>query len=511
MPKQGAGLATANEGGDSHGQGGDQKGDRPGGVSVHQGGRKQGGGVVKRLGGKGVKPKPDPGNQPDECRASVCPRERANQVNHQQRHNEAADHLEVKIDHPAGEQGGDVKERAKNDGRRKPASHGEVVCVVAIRSDHPPIHISREQSRQGRADRVVSGKRGGHHAGNDQALQACGGEVTHHDREDGVLRSDALVDRQRIDIREKRTAEKAKRLRKEGCPNQNHSGKGDRLLEVPLVARAEKSHRLRVVDDGVGQAGEDQTQAGKPGGTAVDDLFCGLVVCAAQAQVFFNLRLAKRGGVRPGDDVAAGVHHLLLKLGGLGSELGLQAAPASDLFGDDEKENHRREDHDDGLKGVGDGDHLEPACHRVKRRQDRDARDHRPSRGIAPAADYFQCEKVGGADHPEDDRAIKHLHEHTGDTGGKPEPRLEILGVGVHAGAVHRQDDAMREQQPTADAADPVDQVKLHAAAVSCAGVDYQVGGVDQRGVERQADDPPRQSAPSQKPILAVPRAAALE
>ena len=60
----------------------------------------------------------------------------------------------------------------------------------------------------------------------------------------------------------------------------------------------------------------------------------------------------------------------------------------------------------------------------------------------------------------------------------------------------------MREQQPTADAANPVNQGKLHTPAVCRAGVDDQVGGVDQRGVERQADDPPRQEVPNQKPIM---------
>ena len=75
LPKQRAGFATADERGDAHGQGSNQKRERAGGVSVHQSRRQQGGGVGERLRGKGVKPESDPGDQPDECRAAMCPRE----------------------------------------------------------------------------------------------------------------------------------------------------------------------------------------------------------------------------------------------------------------------------------------------------------------------------------------------------------------------------------------------------------------------------------------------------
>ena len=69
----------------------------------------------------------------------------------------------------------------------------------------------------------------------------------------------------------------------------------------------------------------------------------------------------------------------------------------------------------------------------------------------------------------------------------------------------------MRQKQPTGNAADPVNQVKLNTTAVCGSGIDHQISGVDQCGVEREADNPPGQSATGQEPVLACLGAAAFE
>ena len=239
--------------------------------------------------------------------------------------------------------------------------------IVTIAHEEACVNVPHEERRKCRADRVECREGRRDDTSDNETLEPKRRQVANDKRVDGVVLLQGLSERHQARIRIQRPADDPDGQVRESRYQKNRARDDDGHLQIPFAARAEHSHRLRMVHDRVRKPDDEKSGANPPDRGSFRNLLLVFVVASPDQKQSFNLARRFALDRLDLDCIVADVEHFPWQVGVVLGELLLEPAPPPDRAPDHDEQNQGRNQHHDRLQRIGDGHRLQPAERGVDR------------------------------------------------------------------------------------------------------------------------------------------------